>query len=96
MFQIFHLLDYVAILFYLSVSKVNLNVGLLSGEERGSVGAMAASMWRGDAGRAASVWKRRGSHPSGVEEVGAKRCERGGRGVGVEETGPNLLGGVSS
>ena len=34
------------------------------------------------------LWKRRESHPSSVEEAG--------RGVGVEETGPNLLGGVSS
>ena len=77
MFQIFHISNYVAILFHLSVSKVNLDVGLLSGEERGSVGAMAASMWGGGAGHAASVWKRRGSHPSGLEEVGVKQCGRG-------------------
>jgi hypothetical protein len=76
-------------LFHLSVAKVDLNVGLLSEEEGASAGAMAASMWGGGVGRVAPVWKRRGSHPSGVEEVGAKRCGRGGRGIGVEETGPS-------
>jgi hypothetical protein len=34
----------------------------------------------------------RGSHSSGVEETGAKRCGRGRRGVGVEETGPSRRG----
>ena len=96
MFQIFHLSDYVAILFRLSVSKVNLDVGLLSGEERGSVGAMAASMWGGGAGRVAPVWKGQGSHPSGAEDVGAKWCGRGERGADVEETGPSHPGGVGS
>jgi len=57
---------------------------------------MMAAMWGGGAGRAAPVWKRRGSHPSGVEEAAAKRCERGRRGVGVEETGPSHSGSVSS
>jgi hypothetical protein len=37
----------------------------------------------------APVWKRQGSHPSGMEEVGAKQCGRDGRGIGVEETGPS-------
>jgi len=57
---------------------------------------MMEAMWGGGAGRAAPVWKRRGSHPSGVEEAAAKRCERGRRGVGVEETGPSHSGSVSS
>jgi hypothetical protein len=76
-------------LFHLSVAKVDLNVGLLSEEEGASAGAMTASMWGGDVGRVAPVWKRLGSHPSGMEEVGAKQCGRDGRGIGVEETGPS-------
>ena len=47
-------------------------------------------------GRVVPVWKRRGSHPSGMEEVGAKRCGRDGRGAGVEETGLSHPGGVCS
>ena len=57
-------------LFHLSVVKADLDVGLLSEEERACVGAMAASMWGEGAGRTTLVWKRRGSHPSGMEEVG--------------------------
>jgi hypothetical protein len=83
-------------LFHLSVAKVDLNVELLSEEEKASAGAMAASMWGGGTSHAAPVGKRRGSHPSGVEEVGAKLCGRGGRGVGVEETRLSHLGGVGS
>ena len=79
MFQIFHLVEaYVD----LSVVKVDLDVGLLSEEERASAGAMATSMW---IGRASPVWKRRGNHPSGMEETDTKQCERGGRGAGVKE-----------
>ena len=80
-------------LFHLNVAKIDLDVGLLSEEERASTGAMAASMWGGGAGRAAPVWKRRGSQLSGVEEVGAKRC---GRGAGVEVTGLSHLGDMGS
>ena len=65
-------------LFHLSVAKVDLDVRLLSEEERANVGAMVAAMWGGGAGCAAPVWKRRGSHPSGV-----KRWARSG----VEEAG---------
>ena len=61
-------------LFNLSVAKVDLDVGLLSEEERASAGAMAVLMWGGDIGLTVLVWKRWGSHPSGVEEVRAKRC----------------------
>jgi hypothetical protein len=64
------------------------NVGLLSEEEIASAGAMAVSMWEGGVG-CTLVWKRRGIHPSGVEEVGAKLCERGGRDAGVQEMGPS-------
>jgi hypothetical protein len=60
------------------------------------MGAMAASMWGGGAGRAVLVWKRRGSHPSGVEEAGIKRCGRGGRGAGVKDTGPSHPGNMGS
>jgi hypothetical protein len=81
-------------LFHLSVAKVYLDVGLLSKEERASAGAMVASMWGGGASHAAPVWKRWGSHPSGEEEVGTKRCGRSGRGAGVEETGPSHASGV--
>ena len=56
----------------MSVAKVDMDVGLLSEEDRASAGAMAVSMWEGGAGRAALVCKRRGSHPSGVEEVWRK------------------------
>jgi hypothetical protein len=82
-------------LFHSSIAKVDL-VGLLSEEERASAGAMAASMWRGGAGRATPVWNRRESHPSGVEEAGAKRCGRGGRGASVKETRLSHPGGVGS
>jgi hypothetical protein len=41
--------------FYLSVTKVDLDVGLLSDEERASAGAMTTSMWGGGVGHAASV-----------------------------------------
>ena len=64
---------------------VDLDVGLLSEEERANAGAMAVLMWGGDIGLTVLVWKRWGSHPSGVEEVRAKRCGRGRRGTGVEE-----------
>jgi hypothetical protein len=57
---------YMLQLFYLSIAKIDMDVGLLSKEERASAGAMAASMRGGGAGCAAPVWKRRGSHPSGV------------------------------
>ena len=83
-------------LFNLSVAKVDLDVGLLSEEDRASVGAMAASMWEEDVGRTTSGWKRQGSHPSGVDEVSMKWCGRGGRGGGVEEMGPSHLGGMGS
>jgi hypothetical protein len=73
-----------------------MDVGLLSEKERASAGAMTASIWGGGTGSAAPVWKRRGSHPSSVEEMGAKRCGRGRRGVGVEETGPSHQGIVGS
>jgi hypothetical protein len=69
---------------------------LLSEEERASAGAMVALMWAGGAGRIALVWKRWGSHPSSVEEVGAKQCRRGERGAGVEETGPSHPSGVGN
>jgi hypothetical protein len=82
-------------LFHLRIAKVDL-VGLLSEEERASAGAMAASMWRGGVGRAAPVWNRRESHPSGVEEAGVKRCGRDERGAGVEETRLSHPGGVGS
>jgi hypothetical protein len=65
-------------LVHLSVAKVDLDIELLSEEERASVRAMAASMWGGGTGRAMRVWKRRGSHSSGVQEAGAKQCGRGG------------------
>jgi hypothetical protein len=77
--------------FHLSVAKVDLDVELLNEEERASVGAMAALMWGGDTGRAMPVWKRRGSHSSGVEEAGAKWCGRGRRGASVEEAGEVLV-----
>jgi hypothetical protein len=64
-------------LFHLNIAKIDLDVGLLSEEERASVGSMAASIWGGGAGYTTPVWKRQGSHPSGVEEAGAKRCGRG-------------------
>jgi hypothetical protein len=58
----FHLFQtYVAIVFHLSVAKVDLDVGLLSEEERASAGAMVASLW-----------KKRGSYMSGVEEAGIR------------------------
>jgi hypothetical protein len=57
-------------LFHLSVAKVDLDVGLLSEEERASVGAMAALMWGGVIGHMMLVWKRRGSHLSVMEEAG--------------------------
>jgi hypothetical protein len=63
-------------LFHLSVAKVYVDIGLLSEKERASAEAMVAAMWGGGAGRAAPVWKRRGSHPSSMEEVGTKRCGR--------------------
>jgi len=66
--------------FHLSVAKVDIDVGLLSEEERASAGVMAASMWGRGASHTVPVWKTRGSQPSGVEEVGAKRCGRGGQG----------------
>jgi hypothetical protein len=47
--------------FHLSVAKVDLDVGLLSEEERASAGAMVASLW-----------KKRGSYMSGVEEAGIR------------------------
>jgi hypothetical protein len=47
-------------LFYLSISKVDLDVGLLSEKERASLGAMTVSMWGGGTGRAVPVWKRHG------------------------------------
>ena len=43
--------------FHTYVAKVDLDVGLLSEEQRASVGVMAASMW-GGAGCVAPVWKR--------------------------------------
>jgi hypothetical protein len=81
-------------LFHLSVTKVDMDVGLLSKEESSSAGAMAVSMWGGGAGHTMSVWKRQGSHLSSVEEVGVKQCGRGGRGASVEEMGPSHRGGV--
>jgi hypothetical protein len=53
--------------FHLSVAKVDLDVGLLSKEERASAGAMTMSIWGGGVGREAPVWKRRAR--SDVEEV---------------------------
>ena len=72
-------------LVHLSVAKLDLDVGLLSEEERASAGAMTASMWGAGTG-----------HAAGVEEAGAKRCVRGGRGASVEETGPSHPDGVCS
>ena len=37
-----------------------------------------------------------GSHPSGVEAVGTKRCGRGGQDVGVKETEPSHSDNVGS
>ena len=42
-------------LFPLSVAKIDLDVGLLSEKERASMGAIAASIWEGGAGRAVPV-----------------------------------------
>jgi hypothetical protein len=47
-------------LFHLSIAKVDLDVGLLSEEERPSLGAMVVLMWGGGAGHAVQVWKRHG------------------------------------
>ena len=58
-------------LFYVIVVKLDLDVGLLSEEERASAGAMTTSMWGGGTGRTAPVWRE--SHPS--DETG---CGRGG------------------
>jgi hypothetical protein len=66
MFDLFEM--YVAIVSS-ECCKVDLDMGLLSGEERASAIAIVASMWGGGAGRVAPVWKRRRSHPSGVEEA---------------------------
>ena len=73
----------------MSVAKVDMDVGLLSEEDRASAGAMAVSMWGEDAGRTTSGWMWQESHPSGVDEVSMKWCGRGGRGGGVEEMGPS-------
>jgi hypothetical protein len=75
-------------LFHLSIAKVDLDVGLLSEEERASLGAMAVSMWGGGAGRAVPVWKRhriiwaawKRRAWSNVEEAGEALAERKGAG----------------
>jgi hypothetical protein len=82
-------------LFHLRVAEVDMDVGLLSEEERASAGAMAASMSGGDVDRAAPLWKRWGvigaawkrSAQSSVVEAGeasvwerrAKSSERRGQ-----------------
>jgi hypothetical protein len=84
MFDLFH--TYVAIV-PSECCKSDLDVGLLSEEERASAGAMVVSMWGGGAGRVAPVWKRRvgrccgrdGAESSGrrVQRSERQRSERG-------------------
>jgi hypothetical protein len=73
-------------LFHLSVAKVDLDVGLLSEEERASVGAMAALMWGGVIGHMMLVWKR-GRRGASVEETGPNHP--GGMGSRAEGSGSN-------
>ena len=72
-------------LFHLSVAKVDIDVGLLSEEERASAGVMAASMWGRGASHTSPVWKTRGVIRaawkwwvrSGVEEAGKVKGPNG-------------------